>query len=119
MIEEPLKQKELLLALYLIDYHRHAFSVRSRGLMTGIFDPPEVRELVNLVVWVGGGMKAEDKIAHMTGLHGIIINNAEEITELISRMREGNKTTRIIDRINQLNVELEAADALMGYISDG
>ena len=118
MLEEPLNTRELLLALYLIDYHRHAFSVRSRGLMTGVFDPQEVRELVNLVVWLGGGMDRGTKVAHMTGLHGMITNNAEEVVKLISRVREGNATTHIFDKINQLNAELDAADALMGHISN-
>lgn len=118
MLEEPLKARELLLSLYLIDYHRHAFSVRSRGLMTGVFDPPEVRELVNLVVWLGDGMNPQNTIAHMTGLHGMITNNAKEVEKLISRVREGNVSTHVLKRINQLNTELEAADALMRYISN-
>jgi hypothetical protein len=117
-MSEPLTTRELLLALYLIDYHRHAFSVRSRSLMTGTFDPPEVRELVNLVQWCGGGMKPAAKLSHSHGLHGIIVNNAKELEGLISRVRDGNRSTQLYEKINQLNLELDAVDALMEFLSN-
>ena len=119
MEDKKLATTELLLTLYLIDYHRHSFSVRSRGLMTGAFDPQEVRELVNLILWRGNGMKGEDKVRHMNGLHGIIQNNTKELKVLVARVHAGNMSTPILEEINQLNRELEAADMLMGYVSDG
>jgi len=116
-----LEMRELLLALYLIEYHRHAFSVRSIPLFSrpADFDPGEVRELVNLVMWLGNGMPELRKFAHAKGLYEIINRNAQKLEELISRAHEGNVSTHIIETIDQLNNEVVAADALMGWISDG
>lgn len=116
--DDRLKERELLLGLYLIEYHRHAFSVRSQGILPrdSTFDPPEVRELVNLVKWQGGGMSIPDKSAHIVGLNGIVNRNAEELKMLMSRVRDGNMSTHLLEKIDQLNIEMTAAHGLMEYL---
>lgn len=119
MDDNDLTMPELLLTLYLIEYHRHSFSVRSQGIISsGTFDPPEVRELVNLIAWRGGGMKGIKLVQQMDGLHGMIKNNADKLKTFMSRVRDGNMSTHLLEEINQLNREIVAADALMGYIAD-
>lgn len=116
---DKLTTLELLLALYLIDYHRYAFSVRSQGILPSVkFDTHEVRELVNLVMWQGDGMLDENKIHHRQGLHSIIERNADELAAKISRVRDGNISTYILEDIDQLNLEITSAYEMMGYISD-
>lgn len=111
---------EKLLALYLIDYHRYSFSVRAQGILpSGGFDTEEVRELVNLIVWCGNGMPDQNKINHMNGLHKIITRNADEIKKRIKSVRDGNISTQAFEKIDQLGIEITAADALMEYLSDG
>ena len=117
---DKLTTVELLLALYLIDYHRYVFSVRSQGILPDVsFDTHEVRELVNLVVWCGDGMTKTNKISHMQGLHSEVNRNAKDLAAKISRVRDGNISTHILEEIDQLNIEITAAHAMMEYISDG
>ena len=118
---EQLTTLELLLAIYLVDFYRYSFSVRMQGIFAtgGTFDPPEVRELVNLLQWCGDGLPDTMKLAHARGLQNVIKHNAKELKIHLDKMKAGTVSTHAIDAVNRLNQELTAADEMMEYLSNG
>lgn len=117
VVDSDIQEHELLLAKYLIHYHRHAFDVRSQDILNVQVDPPEVRELVNLLLWLGHGFNIVDRTEQVLGLHSVVTNSADEMKELISFIREHGALDHVVKEINFLNDQMEAADTLMGYLN--
>ncbi len=107
------------LAKLLIQYHRNSLEVRSQGFFESItFDPPEVRELTNFLLWCGNGFNVIDHNEHVFSLNDIISRSAEEVHELITQVRKYGATEQLAYEVNYVNAQLAAADVLMGLISD-
>lgn len=116
--ESDVKPEELLLAQYLIQHYRWSFDVRSEGELDVVVDPPEVRELLNVLMWVGKGFGFIDAGNHVIGLQDVIESSSKEMVPLISYIREFGANEPIVREVNFLQEQMEAADTLMGYITD-
>jgi vacuolar-type H+-ATPase subunit C/Vma6 len=114
-----LEEHEIALARNLVQHYRNAFDVRSQEIMTASVDPPEVRELVNMLQWLTGGFGIFDAAEHAIGLNEIIQEGAKEMEALISYVREFGATEPLVKEINYLQEQMEAADTLMGYLTNG
>jgi len=114
-----LRPSEIYLAKCLIRYHRWSFDVRAQGILKTKIDPPEVRELVNFLMWVAGGFGPIDAGSHIIGLQEVVKSSAKEMESLVSYVREYGATQPLVKEINYLQEQMEAADTLMGYLVDG
>lgn len=114
-----LEEHELILARCLIQYYRHAFDVRSQGIMLIPIDPPEVRELTNMLLWLGSGFGIIQAGNHVLGLQEVVSSSADEIKALIDYAREHGVNVHLAKEINFIQEQMEAADTLMGYLTDG
>lgn len=114
-----LKDHEIELALILIKYYRRAFDIRSQGVLNARVDPPEVRELLNMLLWVGKGFDLMQAGDHLIGLQDVIQSSSAEMEKLISYVREFGANEPIVIEINYLQGQTEAADTLAGYLFDG
>jgi len=108
------------LAKCLVQYHRHALGVRSQGLAdNAAFDPPEVRELMNFLLWCGDGFNIIDKNEQILSLSLIIRESAENVRKIIEEVRKFGATEHLAYEVNYANAQLAAADVLIGLLSDG
>lgn len=108
------------LARLLVEFHRDSLEIRSQGFFESIsFDPPEVRELMNFLMWCGNGFNVIDRNEHVLALSVIIRRNASDIRSLIQDVRKYGATEELAYEVNYVNAQLAAADTLMGLISDG
>lgn len=117
--DSDIQDHELVLATYLVQYYRNSFDIRSEGLLMATVDPPEVRELVNMLQWIGDGFGLLDIAEHALGLSDVINESATEMRALISYVREFGANQQMVKEINYLQEQMEAADTLMEYITDG
>lgn len=116
--DSDLEEHEIALAKYLVQYYRNSLDVRSEGILRASVDPPEVRELVNMLQWLTGGFDIFNVVEHSLGLGDVINESAKEMEALISYVREFGANRQMVKEINYLQEQMEAADTLMGYISD-
>lgn len=108
------------LAKCLIHYHRHALDVRSQGLVeNATFDPPEVRELMNFLLWCGNGFNIIDKNEQILSLSLIIRESAKRVRKLIEEVRQYGATEQLAYEVNYINAQIASADVLLGLLSDG
>lgn len=117
--DSDLKPSEIYLARCLIRHHRWAFDTRSSGILNVSVDPPEVRELVNMMMWLANGFGVIDAAEHVLGLQEVITSSADEMKAMLSYIREHGATEPLVREINYLQTQMEAADTLMGYITNG
>jgi hypothetical protein len=117
--DSDLTSDEFVLARDLIRYHRHAFDVRCSGILPAEVDPPEIRELVNMLIWLGRGYNVFDQGRHILALSEIVSNNARESRKMIEYMRANGADARAIADLQTVQMQMEAADTLMGYLVDG
>lgn len=116
--DRDITDEDIALARDLIRHHRHAFDVRCVGLLEVEVDPPEVRELTNLLVWIGNGYSFIDVGRHVVALSGIVSNNAKELREMIEYIKRSGIDTHSARRIEMLRAQMESADTLMGYLTN-
>lgn len=117
--DSDLRPSEIYLAKCLITHYRWSFDVRSQGILKAKVDPPEVRELVNFLMWIAGGFGPIDAASHILGLQEVVKSSAKEMEALISYVREFGATQPLVKEINYLQEQMESADTLMGYLVDG
>lgn len=117
--DSDLTREDFELARDLMRYYRNSFNVRCAGMMSAEIDPPEVRDLVNFLQWCGGGYALLDLGRHVLVLSEIVANGAEEVREMIEYVRTNGADQRVIADIQYAQLEMEAADTLMGYLVDG
>lgn len=117
--DSDLEEHEIALAKYLVQHYRNSLDVRSEGILRATVDPPEVRELVNMLQWLTGGFSMFSVVDHVLGLGEVINESAEEMEALVSYVREFGANRQMVKEINYLQEQMEAADTLMGYIADG
>ena len=117
--DSDLEEHEIALARYLVQHYRNSLDVRSEGILRAAIDPPEVRELVNLLQWLTGGFDVFSVVEHTLGLGEVINESATEMEALVSYVREFGANRQMVKEINYLQEQMEAADTLMGYIANG
>lgn len=117
--DSDLTPEDLELARDLIRYYRNSFHVRCAGMLDASIDPPEVRDLVNLLQWCGGGYEFLDLGRHTIVLSEIVSNGATEVREMIEYVRANGADRHILSDIQYAQLEMEAADTLMGYLVNG
>jgi len=116
--DKDITRSEIELAKMLVQYYRHSFDVRRAGILSAYVDPPEVRELVNLIQWLGNGFPVLSIGNHAIGLGEIIQESAKELTEMIEYIRTNGADRQIMQDLNFLQDQMEAADTLMGYLTN-
>ena len=109
---------EMELAKMLVQYYRHSFDVRRTGILNAYVDPPEVRELVNMIQWLGNGFGSISIGNHTAGLGEIIQTSAQELREMLEYIRTNGADRQIMQDLNFLSDQMEAADTLMGYLTN-
>jgi hypothetical protein len=117
--DSDLEPGDFLLARDLIRYYRHSFDVRCAGMLDVEIDPPEVRELINFLQWCGGGYDILDLGRHVLTLSEIVSTSASEMQRMVEYIRANGADRHAIAELQFVQAQMEAADTLMGYLTDG